>query len=355
LYDTDGKMQNPDLQLSNYDFELPSELIAERPIEGRHHSRLLVYKISTNEVSHHRFYELPKLLPKDHLLVLNQSRVFPCRLIGQKSSGGKCEVFLLSLLDNNGIYPAMIKTRGKKKIGDRYQFDELEVEVVAIASDGSFGVRFNLEQSALMDFLEAKAQIPIPPYIRGGEADEKDSEDYQTVYAKEAGSVAAPTAGLHFTKQVFEDLEKEGIDKAFVTLHVGAGTFKPVTSDNILEHQMHSEYYDISKENLEKIQNYGNKLIAVGTTSLRTLESCWQGEKIDLPGEPPCSTDIFIHPGKEVQSIRGIITNFHLPKSSLLMLVSAMIGREKALELYALAIQEKYRFFSYGDAMLILR
>ena len=350
-------MQNPDLILSNYDFELPSHLVADRPVEGRHNSRLLVYHCKENRLEHRKFYELPEILSPEHLLVLNQSKVFPCRLLGQKATGGKCEVFLLSLLHDDNVYPAMIKSRGKKNIGDLYHFDELVVQVQSINDDGSFGVSFNLDHNKLMDFLHEYAQIPIPPYIRDGQADEKDLSDYQTVYANsdKEGSVAAPTAGLHFTPEVFNSLEKKGIDRAFVTLHVGAGTFKPVTTDNILEHKMHEEFFEIDKKNLKKIQASKGKLIAVGTTSLRTLESCYNNGNVNPPSEMPASTEIFLYPGKEVHSIAGLITNFHLPKSTLLMLVSSLIGREKALELYDIAIKEKYRFFSYGDAMLILR
>jgi S-adenosylmethionine:tRNA ribosyltransferase-isomerase len=348
-------MQNPDVLLSSYDFELPAHLIADRPIPGRHNAKLLVYHASTNQVSHRHYYDLPEILPKDHLLVFNQSKVFPCRLLGHKSSGGKCEVFILSLIAKAGLYPVMIKTRGKKTIGDCFQFDELTVEIKCIESDGSFLVQMNLSGEDLLSFLQKRAHIPIPPYIRGGVADEKDLEDYQTVYAKEIGSVAAPTAGLHFTDELLKNLNEAKIKQAYVTLHVGAGTFKPVASENILDHQMHGEYFYIDQENLKLIQAYPQKLIAVGTTSLRVLETCSNKlGQIQAPSEM-MSTDIFLYPGKPVHSIAGLITNFHLPKSTLLMLVSALIGREKTLELYDIAIKNNYRFFSYGDGMLILR
>lgn len=348
--------QNTDLQLASYDFDLPQDLIAERPIPGRHNSKLLVYRASENKVEHRYYYELPEILSTEHLLVFNQSKVFPCRLIGQKETGGKCEVFILSLIHQDGLYPALIKTRGKKNPGDKFHFDNLCVEVIDRKTDGSFLVRFNLKEEQLLRELEKNAQIPIPPYIRDGIADEKDIEDYQTVYAKEVGSVAAPTAGLHFTDELFQNLDSKKIDRAFVTLHVGAGTFKPVVTESILDHQMHEEFFEIENEQLDKINKYNKKLIAVGTTSLRVLESCSDDNGvIKLPEEDLASTDIFLYPGKEVHSIAGLITNFHLPKSTLLMLVSSIVGREKTLELYDIAIKNNYRFFSYGDGMLILR
>lgn len=347
-------MDNPDLLLKNYDFNLPEKLIASRPVSVRSESKLLVYNIKTNEVLHKKFYEIKDILPKDSLLVLNESKVFPCRLYGKKTSGGKCEVFLLSLIDDKGIYPAMIKTSGKKSIEDEFFFGDLKATISSIEEDGTFKIKFNISPEKLLDVLEDIGNIPIPPYIRGGISDELDIETYQTVYAGTSGSVAAPTAGLHFTHELFKSLQENGIDQAYVTLHVGAGTFKPVTTDSILDHKMHGESFTISKESLDKI-NSGKKRFAVGTTSLRVLESCTDKEgKIHFDGEMQ-ETDIFLHPGKDVGSIDGLITNFHLPKSSLIMLVSALIGRKKTLELYQIAIENEYRFFSYGDAMLIIR
>lgn len=345
-------MQN-DLHTNSYDFKLPDELIAHRPVPGRHNSKLLVYYQKSNRIEDRYFYELPEILPADYSIVFNQSKVFPCRLFGKKKTGGKCEVFFLSLIHAKGEYPAMIKTSGKKNIGDEFFFDQLVLTITRIEEDGTFFIKTNMQERDLINFLEVGANIPIPPYIRGGIADEKDKEDYQTVYAKELGSVAAPTAGLHFTDKIFKDLEAKGITKNFITLHVGAGTFKPVTTDNILDHSMHKEHFDIDDKTLADINQHIDKLCAVGTTSLRVLESCYKEGQIVLPKEK--STDIFLHPGKEVKSIRALITNFHLPKSTLFMLISTIIGREKALELYQHAIENKYRFFSYGDSMLILR
>lgn len=348
-------MKNIDQLAESYEYDLADKFVAGRPIEGRHHSKLMVYHLQTDEVIHSNFKDLPDFLESDQLLVLNHSKVFPCRLLGEKDSGGKVEVFLLSLISHGNLYPAMIRSNGKKKIGDKFKFGELVATIEDRSEQGDFHISFNKSAEELVQILEETAHIPIPPYIRGGVADEQDKTDYQTVYAKEVGSVAAPTAGLHFTTDVFNSLRNKGIEKAFVTLHVGAGTFKPVSANDLTEHKMHSEYFDIDSHDLEKL-NHGKDIIAVGTTSLRVLESCWKDGKFQLPTtEHPHSTDIFLHPGKDVNSIKGLITNFHLPKSTLLMLVSAIIGREKALELYEVAKEHDYRFFSYGDAMLILR
>lgn len=343
---------NPrDLLLSSYHFDLPVELIAQRPaIE----SRLLVYKSSTNEVLHDYFKNIGSYLPAETLLVFNRSKVFPSRLIGQKESGGKCELFLLSLCGDKGIYPALIKTTSKKKVGDQYSFlPNLKATLRFIYDDGTFGVSFNTEDIA--PFLEAHAKIPIPPYIRKGESDEQDRKNYQTIYAREVGSVAAPTAGLHFNRELLEKLDAMNMKSAFVTLHVGLGTFKPVTVSVLKDHQMHAETFFVDEENndlINRARSEKKKIFAVGTTSLRVLESSFDKK---LAPNKTYSTSIFLHPGVEIKSVDGLITNFHLPQSTLLMLVSSMIGREKALELYEIAIKERYRFFSYGDGMLIIR
>lgn len=353
----DSKINPEDLLLSSYHFDLPPELIAQRPIDSvnRHNSKLLVYKLKTDEVIHDHFYNLPHYLPEDSLIVFNQSKVFASRILGNKPSGAKAEVFFLSHEKNaQGYYPVLIKTRGKKNIGDTFLFkDDLKVTITHIENDGTFGVEVALpdSHSTLLSYLDLLALIPIPPYIRGGVSDEEDKKNYQTLFSKETGSVAAPTAGLHFTKDVFLKLKEKKIEDAYVTLHVGLGTFKPVTVDNLSDHKMHSEEYFISQENLDKIRS-GKKTFAVGTTSLRVLESSFN-KPID-PSEH-YHTQIFLHPGINVQSIDGLITNFHLPESTLLMLVSSLIGRQKTLELYKIAIENQYRFFSYGDAMLIIR
>ena len=347
------KNPNPiDLLLSSYQYDLPAELIAQRPAKE---SRLLVYKVSTNEVIHDTFKNIGAYLPPESLLIFNRSKVFPSRLLGNKESGGKAELFLLSTTADQGIFPALIKTSSKKKIGDKFFFADHKViaTLEQINPDATFGVSFNRED--ISDFLETYAKIPIPPYIRNGESDELDRLNYQTIYAKEVGSVAAPTAGLHFTKELLENLEGLKIKTGFVTLHVGLGTFKPVTVSSLLDHQMHSENFffdEINNDLLTQARNEKKKIFAVGTTSLRVLESSFEK---NLEPNKTFSTNIFLHPGKEIKSVDGLITNFHLPESSLLMLVSTMIGREKALELYEMAIKERYRFFSYGDGMLIIR
>lgn len=346
-------MNDLDLELKSYWYDLPPELIAQRPIDSIHRdeSRLLVYKQQTNEIFHDHFYNIGSYLPKKALLVFNQSKVFPSRLLGQKKSGGKAELFLLTLAPNEkNLFQCLIKTRSKKKLGDEFIFaDELNVKVGEIYHDGTFGVF--IDRPDLLAFLEKKALIPIPPYIRKGESDDLDKKNYQTVFSKDVGSVAAPTAGLHFTKDLLKKLQDDGINQAYVTLHVGLGTFKPVTTASLKDHVMHKEEYFIDEENLLKIKKH-KEIFAVGTTSLRVLESSY--DKQIYPNRS-YTTQIFLHPGVDVKSISGLITNFHLPESTLLMLVSALIGRNKALELYAIAIKEKYRFFSYGDAMLIVR
>jgi S-adenosylmethionine:tRNA ribosyltransferase-isomerase len=346
-------MNDKDLKLQNYDFDLPKELIASRPVEGRHHSKLLVYKVKSNEIVHDNFFNLSNYIPESSLLVVNQSKVFPCRLIGTKSTGGKCELFVLDINPNsNGLREVLIKTTSKKRLDQTFHFDDGLVATLKLIDEGKFYVEFNKEDLAA--HLVAFGKIPIPPYIRNGESDEKDVSDYQTVFAKDTGSVAAPTAGLHFTDEIFTSLNTKSIDRAEVTLHVGLGTFAPVKADDLKDHKMHTEKYFVSKNNLEKIKENKN-IFAVGTTSLRVLESAHNGESFEVEPDKMYETDIFLHPGVEVNSIRGLVTNFHLPKSTLLMLVSSLIGREKTLELYNEAIENEYRFFSYGDAMLILR
>lgn len=348
-------IDNKDWELSSYLYDLPSELIATRPADRRDASRLLVYNEETQKISHHQFSELKTLLPSNHHLVFNNSKVYPCRLLGQKESGGACELFLLNLgVERDFIYyyDCLIKARGTKVIGQKFQFDEyVSASISEILGDGTFRVSFNLDHEYLMDYLERKALIPLPPYIRGGESDERDKDDYQTVYAKELGSVAAPTAGLHFTKKMLNE-----IPHSYVSLHVGLGTFKPVMSESIKDHDIHTESFSIETNDLKNINAHKDHLIAVGTTSLRVLESCYDKSTREFVAkEGENKTNIFLYPGVPVHSISGLITNFHLPGSSLIMLVSALIGREKTLELYDIAIKNKYRFFSYGDAMLILR
>lgn len=344
-----------DLLLQSYDFDLPPELIADRPVPDRHSSKLLVYDEASDTVIHAHYSEIGNYLPKESTLVFNRSKVFPCRLMGHKPSGGEAEVFVLSLISENGLYPAMLRAAGKRRVGDEFLFEGLKARLEVVKGDGTFLISFNASAEELPALLESIGKIPIPPYIRGGESDDLDKKTYQTVYAKESGSVAAPTAGLHFSQELLDKLKAQGHHLASVTLHVGAGTFAPVKADNILDHKMHEEFYTIDQENLKLIQAAKFR-IAVGTTSLRTIESAWSSGNVQFdPTAGLKGTSIFLHPGKQVESIQALVTNFHLPKSSLLMLVSSLIGREKVMELYKIAIEKKYRFFSYGDGMLILR
>lgn len=356
-------INDSDLLVKNYSYELPEELIAQRPATPRDSSRLLIYKEETDEIIHETFKNLSKYLPKESCLIHNNSRVFPCRLKAQKPSGGAAELFLLSLTPNEkGEYPCLIKSSSKKKEGDIFKIlshkgESLgEMELSGKGSDGTFFIK-PLQGQELSQWVYEEGKVPIPPYIRKGDSDQQDLEDYQTVYAgkekEEEGSVAAPTAGLHFTENVFKSLEEKNISRNFVTLHVGLGTFRPVKAESLKDHTMHSENFFVKQEQWKSILK-AKKRIAVGTTSLRVLESLWENRNESV-WEEMNETSIFLHPGVEVQSIDGLLTNFHLPESTLLMLVSSLIGREKTLELYKIAVKEKYRFFSYGDAMLILR
>lgn len=338
-----------DLVLTDFDYELPKELIASFPVTPRDASRLLVYDRKDQSITHTHFYDLPKYLPKKSRLVFNESKVIPCRLSVTKKSGGKGELFILSLTPKEGSYEALIKTSRKKKIGDLYLLPDGSKSVIKEAtSEGTFFLEF---ERPLQSLLNEFGEVPIPPYIREGISDESDKINYQTIFAKEIGSVAAPTAGLHFTPELFEKLNSSGITQSFVTLHVGIGTFLPVKSHRIIEHKMHYEQFALTsmcKNELTSSYAEGVPVIAVGTTSLRVLESTYRSDA--LTGK----TNIFLYPGKKIESISGLITNFHLPRSTLLMLVSALIGREETLRIYEIAVKERYRFFSYGDAMLIL-
>lgn len=351
-------MNYEDLLKSSYNFDLPGELIADRPSLKRDESRLLYFENNKNLTKDLGFKNIVDLLPENSTLVLNNSKVFPCRIMAKKITGAKAEIFFLSVKGNKNI-PCMIKTSSKKYIGDQFVFGELVFTITEKNKSGVFEVSVEgiKPDDTFESFLFEFGLIPIPPYIRKGESDAADKERYQTVYAKSTGSVAAPTAGLHFTKELLKKLEVRNIKIANVTLHVGLGTFSPVKTENLERHQMHSEEYFIDSEGLEIIkESYSENrpVFTVGTTSLRALESAYESI-IDGSFEPNTlhSTNIFIHPGVEVKSITGLITNFHLPESSLLMLVSALVGRKKLLELYQHAVLKNYRFFSYGDAMFI--
>ncbi|MBQ5859653.1 MAG: tRNA preQ1(34) S-adenosylmethionine ribosyltransferase-isomerase QueA [Selenomonadales bacterium] len=340
------------MKLSDFDYDLPEERIAQFPCEPRDHSRLLKVDIDTGELTHAHFYDLLDDVEAGDLLVFNNTRVIPARLIGAKPTGGKVEVFLLTRLDGDR-WEVLVKPGKKARIGQEILFgDELSCVVEDNTDFGGRIVRFRY-QGIFEEVLDRLGETPLPPYIKEKLA---DKERYQTVYAKENGSAAAPTAGLHFTKETLAKLEAKGVRLAFVTLHVGLGTFRPVNVENVLEHVMHKEYYSVSADAAEAIRQTkeaGGRVIAVGTTAVRTLESAAEEDGTITPKTG--WTEIFIYPGYRFKVVDALVTNFHLPKSTLLMLVSALADREMMLEAYRVAVEEKYRFFSFGDAMFLAR
>ena len=340
------------MKLSDFDYDLPEERIAQFPCVPRDHSRLLKVNIDTGELVHAHFYDLLDDVEAGDLLVFNNTRVIPARLIGAKPTGGKVEVFLLTRLDGDR-WEVLVKPGKKARIGQEILFgDELSCVVEDNTDFGGRIVRFRY-QGIFEEVLDRLGETPLPPYIKEKLA---DKERYQTVYAKENGSAAAPTAGLHFTKEMLAKLEEKGVRLAFVTLHVGLGTFRPVNVENVLEHVMHKEYYSVSAEAAEAIRQTkeaGGRIIAVGTTAVRTLESAAEEDGTITPKTG--WTEIFIYPGYRFKIVDALVTNFHLPKSTLLMLVSALADREMMLEAYRVAVEEKYRFFSFGDAMFLSR
>lgn len=335
---------------SDFYYDLPEELIAQTPAEPRDSSRLMKIDRNSGEIVHDRFYNICNYLKKGDLLVMNDSKVFPARIYGVKRSTGVPVEFLLLKHIELDKWEVMVRPGRRLKIGTVVDFsDELSAEILEVAEGGNRIVRFDCK-GVFFDVLDRIGQMPLPPYIK---EKLKDRDRYNTIYCREEGSAAAPTAGLHFTEKVFDSLREKGIDTAYVTLHVGLGTFRPVKEENILDHKMHVEHYSIPEETAEKIKRCrenGGRVIAVGTTSCRTLESAAQNGGITA-----CSADtgIFIYPGYEFKVIDGLITNFHLPESTLIMLVSAFLGREKTLKAYREAIAERYRFFSFGDCTLI--
>ena len=339
------------MKKSDFSFDLPEELIAQTPMEQRDASRLLCLDKQTGAVEHRHFYDLPDLLREGDCLVLNNSRVLPARLIGIRPTGGAVELVLLRDLGGNR-WECLSRPGRKTKPGQRILFGDGELQAVVeeTVSGGNRIVRFDYE-GIFLEVLERLGRMPLPPYIR---QELKDPERYQTVYSKELGSAAAPTAGLHFTKELLETVRNQGVMTEFVTLHVGLGTFRPVKEEEIEDHEMHSEYCIIPPETAEAVnrtRKNGGRIIAVGTTSCRTLESF---AKEDGTLEASSGwTNIFIYPGYRFKCIDALITNFHLPESTLIMLVSALAGRENILNAYRIAVSEKYRFFSFGDAMMI--
>jgi len=341
------------MKLSDFDYNLPENLIAKEPVRPRDSSRLLVLNKKSGKLAHRHFYDLVDYLDKGDLLVMNNSKVIPARLIGKKETGGKQEVFLLKKI-KGAVWECLLG--GKKKyVGLRIFFSKNLNGVVAEENgDGTWWVKFNLTGKKFDEELKKVGHVPLPPYIKKKDS-AKDKISYQTVYAddKKQGSVAAPTAGLHFTPALLAKLKKKGVQIEFITLHVGLGTFQPVKVENIKKHKMHAEYVEIKKSVFKKIReakNNGGRVITVGTTSARALESFNSEAQLSSRGW----TDIFIYPGYKFKAVDGMITNFHLPKSTLLMLVSALAGAKNIKKAYAEATKRKYRFYSYGDAMLIL-
>lgn len=339
------------MKTADFDFYLPEELIAQTPLERRDASRLLTLDRSTGAVGHHHFYELPKFLRPGDCLVLNDSRVLPARLIGRRPTGGACEVLLLADKGDN-LWECLVRPGRKLKPGTQVIFGDgrLTATVEAELNDGKRAVRFQY-QGIFLEILEELGKMPLPPYIK---AELEDRERYQTVYSRVVGSAAAPTAGLHFTRPLLDEICDMGIKVCYVTLHVGLGTFRPVKAEDIADHEMHSEFCMISQETADIInaaKRDGGRVICVGTTSCRTVES-FAAEDGTL-SERSGWTNIFIYPGYKFKVLDALVTNFHLPQSTLIMLVSALAGRERVLAAYEEAVREKYRFFSFGDAMLI--
>ena len=343
---------NDNLQTSSFYYDLPEELIAQTPLEKRDTSRLMVLDRKTGEVTHKHFYDILDYLNPGDCLVMNDSRVLPARLLGHRPTGGAVEVLLLRDLGNK-CWECLCKPGRKMQAGSEVLFGngELTATVKAVQEGGNRVVEFHYE-GIFLEVLERLGKMPLPPYIK---AELQDQERYQTVYSREVGSAAAPTAGLHWTNELLDKARAKGVKTAFVTLHVGLGTFRPVKAENILEHHMHAELCMMSAETaaiLNETKAEGGRVICVGTTSCRTLESLAKEDGTFEAGSK--WTEIFIYPGYAFKAMDGLITNFHLPESTLVMLVSAFAGREHVLEAYAQAVAERYRFFSFGDAMCIL-
>ncbi len=338
---------------SDYSFELPRELIAQDPLEERSSSRLLVLDKRTGAVSHHVFREVGDFLRPGDCLVLNDTRVIPARLLGEREGTGAHVELLLLKRKSGDVWETLVRPGKKCRPGTRLTFGDgmLKAEILDTVEEGNRLVRFDYE-GIFEEVLDRLGEMPLPPYITHKL---QDRNRYQTVYARHEGSAAAPTAGLHFTKELLDRLEGKGIGIAYVTLHVGLGTFRPVKEENVLEHHMHTEHYEVSREAADTINRtkaQGGRIVCVGTTSCRTLESAADESGLVQPGSG--DTDIFIYPGYRFRVLDALITNFHLPESTLIMLVSALAGREHVLAAYEEAVRERYRFFSFGDAMLIV-
>lgn len=341
------------MKTSDFYFDLPEELIAQDPLEDRSSSRLLVLDKNTGEREHHIFKEVIDYLQEGDCLVLNNTKVIPARLLGVKEGTGAGIELLLLKRKEADVWETLVKPGKKAKPGTRLSFGDgrLKAEVLEVVEEGNRLVRFSYD-GIFEEVLDQLGEMPLPPYITHKL---QDKNRYQTVYAKYEGSAAAPTAGLHFTEELLEKVIAKGIQIAYVTLHVGLGTFRPVKVDNVLEHHMHSEFYQVSKEAADRIngaKKSGKRIICVGTTSCRTIESAT--DETGVIHEGSGDTQIFIYPGYRFKMLDGLITNFHLPESTLLMLVSALAGKKSILDAYQEAVEQKYRFFSFGDAMLII-
>lgn len=335
--------------VTDFDYELPQELIAQHPMEPRDHSRLLVVDKKTGEIEHKHFYDLVNYLKPGDVLVFNDTRVIPARLHGTKDTGAHVEVFLLTRRDATD-WEVLVRPGKKLQVGAKINFsDELSCEVIEHTDFGGRVVRFKYD-GIFEEILDRLGETPLPPYIT---APLEDKERYQTVYNRERGSAAAPTAGLHFTKELLQKIKEIGCEEVFVTLHVGLGTFRPVSEAKIEDHKMHKEFYTVSQEAADavnKAKAEGRRIIAVGTTAVRTLEAAGADGQLHVGSS---WTNIFIYPGYKFRLVDDLVTNFHLPQSTLLMLVSTLSTREIMLQTYKKAVEEKYRFFSFGDAMFI--
>lgn len=342
------------MKTKDFYYDLPKELIAQTPIEPRDSSRMMILDKNSGKISHKHFYDIADELQDGDCLILNDSRVLPARIFGIKEKTGACVEFLLLKQVENNIWECLAGPGKKAKPGSSFTFGDgiMSGDVVGVTDEGSRLVKFSYGEDGFFAALEKVGKMPLPPYIT---EELKDNERYQTVYSRELGSAAAPTAGLHFTKELMKKLENKGVRLGYVTLHVGLGTFRPVKAEEITEHKMHSEHYEIppaTAKLIEQTKANGGRVIAVGTTSCRSLEACAcqnNGKVVPYVG----STDIFIYPGYKFNVLDGLITNFHLPESTLIMLVSAFAGYESTMNAYKIAVDEKYRFFSFGDAMFI--
>ena len=346
------------MNISEFDYELPENLIAQMPADKRQNSKMLVLDKQNKTIEHKHFFDIVNYIEPNSILVLNNTKVLPARLYGTKETGAKIEVFLLESKENKN-WSCLIKPSKRIKPDTVITIsDELKVRPIKrLEDDGEWLVEL-VYDGELMEILHKVGNIPLPPYIerklKAEELKQFDMERYQTVYAKDEGSVAAPTAGLHFTQEILQKLKDKGIEVAYVTLNVGLGTFRPVKCDNVLDHKMHSETYEITQEAADLINNakaQGKKLVAVGTTTVRTIETAYQ--KLGCIKACHDHSELFIYPPYEFKVVDELLTNFHLPKSTLVMLVSALAGKENILNAYKIAVDEKYRFFSFGDAMFI--